>query len=187
MGLDMSLYLKKHQYVSRLFNDTDKPMQYPDDIVKFFPELGAACEENNGHIITNTYYEVGYWRKANHIHGWIIKNVANDVDEGQEILLTEKDCEELLWNCKAVLRANQNKPENEATIIASSLLPRCPGFFFGSQEYDEWYYKEIEDTIKVLQNTLDVIEENRMQFEMTTDVDVLKTIPSYEIIYQASW
>lgn len=187
MGLDMSLYLKKHQWVSRVFNDTDKPMQYPDDIVKFFPELSESCEVNNGHIIINTYYEVGYWRKANHIHGWIIKSVANGVDDCQEIALTEEDCEALLWNCETVLRAYQNQTKTEAAIVASTLLPRCDGFFFGDQEYDEWYYKEIEYTIGVLKNTLDVIRENHKKFEMTTDKDALKAIPLYEIIYQASW
>jgi hypothetical protein len=36
------------------------------------------------------------------------------------------------------------------------LLPPTQGFFFGSDTIDEWYKKDIEDTIKVLEDELSV-------------------------------
>jgi hypothetical protein len=37
---------------------------------------------------------------------------------------------------------------------AESLLPAGSGFFFGGDEYDEWYFDKIEYTIEVLKEAL---------------------------------
>jgi hypothetical protein len=37
---------------------------------------------------------------------------------------------------------------------AIELLPTQSGFFFGSTDYDEGYYQDIEDTVKILQEAL---------------------------------
>ena len=33
---------------------------------------------------------------------------------------------------------------------AEELLPCTSGFFFGGVEYDEWYFKDLEDTIAII-------------------------------------
>jgi len=33
---------------------------------------------------------------------------------------------------------------------AEELLPVTDGFFFGSQEYDEWYFNDIQETIEII-------------------------------------
>ncbi len=38
--------------------------------------------------------------------------------------------------------------------LADALLPSANGFFFGNTDYDEWYYNDIENTIKILEEAL---------------------------------
>jgi hypothetical protein len=38
--------------------------------------------------------------------------------------------------------------------LAESLLPSASGFFFGATDYDEWYYNDITNTIKILEDAL---------------------------------
>lgn len=85
--------------------------------------------------------EMAYWRKANQIHNWIITNVAGGVDNGSDVPLTKDHIKELLKICTIVQR---NKD------LAPTLLPTTEGFFFGSTEYDDWYFEQIEDTINQL-------------------------------------
>ena len=52
---------------------------------------------------------------------------------------------------------------------AEELLPAQSGFFFGSTEYDEWYYQDLEYTIPLLKK-------------------ILKDAPkTWEFEYRASW
>ena len=43
------------------------------------------------------------------------------------------------------------------------LLPTIQGFFFGSTEYDEYYYSDIDETIEILENVLNC--DNNIKFE----------------------
>jgi hypothetical protein len=52
---------------------------------------------------------------------------------------------ELLDLCKQVL-ADHSKAEE--------LLPNQEGFFFGSTNYDELYFSDLEDTVAILENCL---------------------------------
>ena len=83
--------------------------------------------------------EIGYWRKANHIHRWFVENCQEGRDEGQETYVSEQDLSKLRELCAVVLR--DRAPEK--------LMPMS-GFFFGSTEIDEWYWKQIEYTQKIL-------------------------------------
>jgi hypothetical protein len=38
---------------------------------------------------------------------------------------------------------------------ASELLPTAIGFFFGSTDYDEWYFKDLEYTKEVIGKIVD--------------------------------
>jgi hypothetical protein len=46
---------------------------------------------------------------------------------------------------------------------AEDLLPTASGFFFGNTEYDEWYYNDIQNTIKILEEALS--DETADEFE----------------------
>ena len=104
--------------------------------------------------------QVAYWRKANQIHKWFVDHVQNGNDDCEEYRVTRDQLQLLLDNCKLVLI---NKEE------AKTLLPRQEGFFFGSYEYDEYYWYDIQDTIEQLEK-------------------ILKEYPEdWDFQYQSSW
>ena len=47
--------------------------------------------------------------------------------------------------------------------LATDLLPPQEGFFFGSTECDEYYYRDIENTIKIIDRALSL--PNSWEFE----------------------
>ena len=89
--------------------------------------------------------EIGSWRKANAIHHWIVENVQEGEDDCKEYLFERENMEELLKICKVV---------DKNHLLAPKLLPTQTGFFFGSEEYDEYYFQDITDTIKILEEAL---------------------------------
>ena len=135
---------------------------------------------------------VANWRKANHIHQWFVDNVQDGEDDCGLYEVTKEKFEELLNICKEVLTASklvQGKIKNgyryengrevpmyeegeyiEDPTVARRLLPTQSGFFFGGTEYDQWYYADVEDTIKIIERVLE-----------TTDFE-------HEIVmYSSSW
>jgi hypothetical protein len=89
--------------------------------------------------------QIGYWRKSNAIHMWFVDNVQNGVDECQETLVDRDKLKELLDICEEVKGHPERAPE---------LLPTQSGFFFGGTEYDDWYFEDIDNTIKILKNAI---------------------------------
>ena len=127
MGLDMRLY--KRMYVRNWEHSEEKKevtVKIDGKIIKGF---------DNPSYITQ---EVAYWRKFNALHGYIVDNFANGEDICQEIWLDYDDIE-------SILKALKNE-ENQ--------LEPTEGFFFGSQEKDEWYYEDVENAIKVFESIL---------------------------------
>lgn len=89
--------------------------------------------------------EVGYWRKANAIHGWIVDNVQNGDDNCDLYVFPLDKMVELYFLCDQVIKSPSK---------AQLLLPHRKGCFFGSYEYDEWYMQDIKYTKKLLKKCL---------------------------------
>ena len=138
MGLDM--YLEKRTDV-RQWN-----FQKEEDQFEVVVKKGGVTYPNiNTKNITTVVEEAGYWRKANAIHRWFVENVQDGVDNCGEYFVPLSSLEELLELCEKV----KLNPEQ-----ANELLPTSSGFFFGGDEYDEWYFDKIEYTIEVLKEAL---------------------------------
>ena len=88
-----------------------------------------------------TYEEVGYWRKANAIHGWFVRNVQNNVDDCGDYTVTKDQLRNLLMACELVLHD---------PAMSSTYLPTTSGFFFGNTDYDQWYLNSLESTIEII-------------------------------------
>ena len=118
--------------------------------------------------------QVGYWRKANEIHNWFVENVQDgedDCDYHNEC--TRGILEDLLHTCKTVLDSCATTYRDGQVVIDSSvaeeLLPRCRGFFFGGDGYDEYYVSDIVDTIKILEDVLATTDfETQMVFYISS-------------------
>jgi hypothetical protein len=148
MGLDM--YLTAKQYLSD-YNDQDKAIS--TEIMRHFPELSEQ------HTVREVSVRVGYWRKANAIHRWFVDNVQEGTDDCRNYPVLRERLQELRNTCERVLAFRE---------LATAQLPPSSGFFFGSDEVDEWYYRDLEETIKI--------------------IDACMALPvDWDIEYQSSW
>lgn len=107
-------------------------------------------------------FEVGYWRKANAIHDWFVRNVQGGVDECDPFDVTREHLAKLLDDCKRVQADHR---------LSTTLLPPKAGFFFGETDIDQYYFNDIEDTIKIIE-------------PLVQNEDLWK---AYNFIYQSSW
>jgi hypothetical protein len=105
-------------------------------------------------IYNSSDTEVAYWRKANQIHNWFCENLEGDVENCGRTEVSREKMIELVNLCEEVL-------EKRDTEFNEEHLPTSSGFFFGTTEYDEWYYKDLENTIKqlnaILENEKDAV------------------------------
>ena len=101
-----------------------------------------------------------YWRKANQIHGWFVRNLQGGEDNCRPFDVTREDLQALVDLCRKVL-ANRK--------LASKLLPPNEGFFFGNYEYDDYYFDELQRTADELTALLEALDD------------------SWSFEYQSSW
>ena len=101
------------------------------------------------------------WRKANQIHEFFRVYVKGEFacDETTDFHEVKKNnLEHLQELCEIVLEARDED-------VSKEHLPTSEGFFFGSTEYDEWYYKDIENTLNVaIPKGLKALEEGKRLF-----------------------
>ena len=141
MGLDM--YLTATRYVSKYFVNTDE--ETSKTIGSLFPELAAFVDEDGSVPIKGVRIEAGYWRKANAIHGWFVRNVQDGEDNCAKYPVQRDQLRELRDCCQQVL----DDPE-----LADDLLPTESGFFFGSTSYDDYYFDDLRETIAIIDRSL---------------------------------
>ena len=143
------------------------------DVIEFYKPFSYTNKYGYAHIME----EVGYWRKANQIHAFFIENVQDGEDDCKyHHECTKEILEDLLDRCYKVLTGSimmtgqvkngQQYVDGEWVDcmepgkviinpeVAEELLPSRGGFFFGSTEYDEYYMRDIEDTIEIIKNVL---------------------------------
>lgn len=110
---------------------------------KIIDTLRLKPDRNASWIDVN--HNVAYWRKANAIHSWFVKNVQDGVDDCRKVFVSRDQLEKLVDLCIDI-KTNKLKPEND--------LPTQSGFFFGSTEYDDYYKQDLEYTIDVISSIL---------------------------------
>ena len=152
MGLDM--YLSGKRYLSS-FNDQDK--ETAESVQKMFPELeGRESHYGKGvPLVKEVKIDVGYWRKANAIHAWFVKNVQDGEDKCLPHYVAREQLQELRDTCQRVL---------DFKHLANELLPTQSGFFFGETEFNEWYYRDLEHTIKIIDDVLGLPEDWEFEY-----------------------
>ena len=97
------------------------------------------------------------WRKANAIHKFFVDEVQEGNDNCERHWVSRETLQELLDRITTILDI---KTPVAREMKAEERLPTdIEGCFFGSKEYDDWYYKDLEDTKKTLEKVFDY-EEN---------------------------
>lgn len=150
MGLDQYLYAR--QYTSEFSRDPDLNKQ----LIEASGALSFALPQFGSYV----QVPVMYWRKENAIHQWFVDNCQDGVDDCRLSYVSRDQLKELLSICVRVV-------DNPGT--ASELMPTQGGFFFGSTDYDDWYYKGLKATIDKI-------------------AELLACVPDeWEFYYESSW
>lgn len=147
MGLDMYLTAKRFLWTY--------PEDSPDSVLSKQISLLLGVEQRTQYVII----KAGYWRKANHIHGWFVTNVQDGTDDCARYDVTREQLVQLHCLCQEVLADNSK---------AAELLPLADGFFFGGREYEQWYSDDLVETINIID-------------------EALKLPNCWDFTYQASW
>jgi len=178
MGLDMYLYAEKY-----IGSSTDETGSY--NKIKNLAGLKDLPTPSFSNVLVKSM--VGYWRKANAIHGWIIDRCGKGVDECQPIYLSDDDLLNLkndsikaLANPDREYQITNNKVFYQLCDYLNTLekpitvdnyenpLKPVEGFFFGGDELSDYYYEQLEYTIDLISSLLENDQE-------------------LGFIYQASW
>ena len=143
MGLDMWLYKRGHTVHDEMTGKT-----YVED-----PE------------------EIGYWRKFNALHAYILELTNSPADTNCEpVDLSQSDVETILDTLnqvRSILEKGVKLEEDgdwylfdeDTSDAAAELLPPRSGFFFGSTTIDAYYYYDVCDAISIFENALKLINE----------------------------
>jgi hypothetical protein len=156
MGLDM--YLSVSKYVGNWSHSIEEEKTMYNSIIKAIGLPEETKCEGSPHLTVEI--NICYWRKANAIHAWFVKNVQDGKDECQKAYVEKSQLQKLLDVCE-----NIKKDHSQAAF----LLPTQSGFFFGSTEYGEDYFYNIDSTIEQIKTAL------KSDFE------------DFEFYYHSSW
>lgn len=159
MGLDQYLSARKYVSGSEYASEQDRTA------------LAGTVSALDAESVVNGYngfspsavisLSVAYWRKANQVHAWFVSNCADGVDDCRPVYVSREQLTELRDLCQQV--------KDGGAEVANELLPPSVGFFFGSDEIDEWYWQDIDNTIDRLTSVL------------------AETPEDWDFIYEASW
>lgn len=150
---------------------------------QFYKATYSEWDTEKKHPWYRIHEEVGYWRKANHIHLWFVNNVQDGIDDccyhhevTKELLEELRDtCIEVLNNSVTMLGKVKNGAHYDKDScswvddleigqvvinpeVARDLLPTTSGFFFGGIDYDEWYLRDVKNTIAIINKVLDTTD-----------------------------
>ena len=101
----------------------------------FTPVPTEKFEECFDEILKHYYgHYVGYFRKVNCVYRYFEDKLTDET-----AWVTKDECEDIVKRCSAVL---------ENPDLASELMPTRSGFFFGSTEYDKYYFSDLKDVRK---------------------------------------
>ncbi len=152
MGLDM--YVRAEKYVSG-YPHSHSQEEYEHLVEQFGVKEFVDPETPSGHV----QFTVAYWRKANQIHSWFVRNVQDGEDECRPHYASREQLKDLRLTCMRVISDHKQ---------AETLLAPAEGFFFGSYEINDYFFEQVKDTVEQLDRLLAMPEE-------------------WDFIYQSSW
>jgi hypothetical protein len=163
MGLDMYLHAKK--YVEKvnwqaLQNNDELSYDSPEAVFPLWNNIVETAGMKDVAVdIYGVHVEVtcAYWRKANQIHAWFVKNVQGGEDNCGEYYVSHEKLKSLL---DLVNKALAERDPN--------LLPPQAGFFFGGTDIDEWYWQDLKNTKAKLDRVFALPEMSKLSFYYTS-------------------
>lgn len=143
MGLDQRIIIFKDAADAREVVRLDEEahgfecMGLPEDVEKNHGKI-AEIEGATDNL-------VWYGRKVNCIHGWVEDEYGPDINV-RYLAVNAVELHDAVKSKLAALRSKDTNPDNPDLM----LLPPTAGFFFGSQNEDEFYLSDLEELDKFL-------------------------------------
>ena len=114
-------------YDFKIYQYTKGVLDLPELEEKIKDEVNMAYEEYDA-----------YFRKVNFIFYYFDQTIGTMQDQWFAFVKPE-DVDDLIDRCERVLKNHE---------LAHSLLPTQSGFFFGSTDYDDWYFSDVKSCLK---------------------------------------
>lgn len=115
------------------------------------------------------YYaeEDAYFRKVNCIYRYFQPKLDEEC-----AFVTKADLEDIIERCDKILKGLDLRKEipHSKIDLAMELLPTQDGFFFGSTNYDKWYFADLKDVRRQMKKLLRGFDE---------DTDVIYVVMSW--------
>ena len=165
-------------YVSEYFSNSKDVHAHLKTMPKLYGQVGdikIIKPDGDSYIIST---EAAYWRKANQIHNWFVEKCQDGVDDCGTYPISF-DQLKTLYNTmgsfgklpsEKSFRDGAFQPTPEQVELAETALPSVGGFFFGSTDYDVYYFWDIKDTRKQLKDLMNPA-----------------TINNWKLTYNSSW
>ena len=133
--------------------------------------------------------ELAYFRKVNFIQKFFEDKY--EIPDAESVPITKEDLQELADLCERVMDKFEEwdgakealesddyiEPPKHIQDYAAELLPTCDGFFFGSTDYDNWYFNDVKDTMNTIRELIQEVEDT---YEGEDSDD-------YQLFYRAWW
>ncbi len=129
MGLDM--YLRASKYVGGWRHSTDGERNEYERMVELF---GMTDYVDDGSPSIDVSFTVGYWRKANQIHSWFVRECQKGVDDCRATHVSIAELKDLQAMCLRVMASTGPVPFDPyaatVTIVDKCIaLDKAPGWW----------------------------------------------------------
>lgn len=151
MGLDM--YLTASSWISGYKHEESNEKERFTSLIN---AIGVNEYYDKDSPLVTVEFNVGYWRKANAIHGWFVEHVQGGEDNCAKYDVSKEQLRALQEACLVALTDRSEAPK---------LLPPTEGFFFGGTELDEWYWESLKDTVVTVGRALRLPDGWRTQYQ----------------------
>ena len=155
MGLDMYLHatVRRTEFETRSgetnFNATSEDTNSAKlDLISVYRMMGVDGIQADNYLSADLTFQAMYWRKSNAIHGWFCRNLDEEVKNCKEIPVSRKQLRKLQDDIQETLKTGSTRN-----------FPPQTGFFFGSNEVDDWYWRDLKRTAEKLD---DIFKSERM-------------------------
>ena len=141
MGLDM--YLEKAKIGAEKYFKTDWEELKVTNKQEFNNEVLPLLYNDGGRQCLTK--EIYYWRKSSAIHKWFSNQTEHGLGNCETLEVTKEMLQDFIFILEEVIKCKNGEEK----------LPTTSGFFFGSMEYDEWYYEDLKRTLTKFKSLID--------------------------------
>lgn len=163
MGLDMYLYAERYVAGWKHYEDGER-----NEYERLIQQFGMQEFVDDHSPSAVVKFTVAYWRKANAIHGWFVREVQGGEDECVPHDVGRDQLKDLRSLCQDVLLTKERYGDKLGADRGMKLLPPISGFFFGVSDISEWYWEDLENTVSQLDRVFAMpVSENDWKWSFT--------------------